>query len=91
MDVCFNTSVLMPTVLLIYIYIYIYIYWYLFLFIFLFKAKRIYQTNLYMRCVTLSVNVTIEQDTAGMSHLVIACKQLFGESLQLGYNSALAS
>jgi hypothetical protein len=32
----------------------------------------------------LSVNVTFAQNTAGISHLEIACKQLFGESLQLG-------
>jgi len=39
-----------------------------------------------MRFVRLSVNVTIAQDTAGMSELEIACKQLFGESLLLVQN-----
>jgi hypothetical protein len=46
------------------------------------KTKAVSSLTLYS--VRLSVSVTFAQNTAGMSQHEIACKQLFGESLQLG-------
>jgi hypothetical protein len=46
------------------------------------KTKAVTSSTLYS--VGLSVNVTFAQNTAGLIHIEIACKQLLGESLQLG-------
>jgi len=43
------------------------------------RRKEVTRPTVY--CVRLSVSVTFVQNTAVMSDLEIACKQLFGESL----------